>query len=107
MPVLAVGVAAALSGALEYGWKRLFSIPLFACGPGVLFPSTSFEGFDRGTCEAGGVLVVLALMVANPDAGGGGGALIEANPDDIVVGGGRVSYTCLGGVGFTAGVTGD
>jgi hypothetical protein len=49
-------------------------------------------------------------MVANPDAGsggGGGGALMEANPDEAVVGGGRVSYICLGGLGFTAGVTGD
>jgi len=58
-----------------------------------------------GTCDVGGVAVVLALIVANPEAGG---ALIEANPEDEVAGGGRVSYICLGGgLGFVAGVTGD
>jgi hypothetical protein len=46
-------------------------------------------------------------MVANPDAGGaGGGTLIEANPDELVVGGGRVSYTWRGGGGFPEDVAG-
>ena len=48
---------------------------------GVLFAYVS----DRVTCEAVGVEEFLALIGANPDEGG---ALTEANPAEVVVGGG-------------------
>ena len=88
MLALVDGGAEALFGAFAYEWNRSLPTPLFVIGWLGVFESASDRGLDNPTCEAGGVAAFLGLIVANPDEGG---ALIEANPDDVVVGGGRVS----------------
>lgn len=80
--------------ALLYGWKREPSaLPATLCGFGVFWwLSPSGNGRTVATCglacEAVGCTAERGLIAANPELVG---ALTEANPDEPVVGGGRVS----------------
>lgn len=66
----------------------MLSMPLLPMGcVGVLW-SRSCKGRAGPACAVGGVAALRGLIAANPVFVG---ALTEANPDEVVVGGGLVS----------------